>query len=222
MKHFEFEKVKFIFEENGKTISFSQYEKLKTFVDNLIEVNQSVNLISRKYLENIWENHIFHSISPFFVFDFKNCGKLVDIGTGGGFPGIPLKIILEEKEFLLIDSIKKKIDATNNFISNLQLKKINTFNERSEILSANKLFTNKYDIVISRAVSSIENLILWSKGFLKQDGKFIFLKGGNLDEEIFFAKRKFKNIEIQVIDLKIKQLEFLEIGEKKLVIVNFL
>ena len=164
-------------------------EKLETFeklFEIYFEINKKINLISRKDFENFYLNHIIHSLS-ITKFDLikKNNTKIIDLGTGGGFPGIPLAIYFNKNNFILVDSIKKKINAVNNIIKKINLKNTNCINDRAENLNENA------DVIISRSVSSVDNIIEWTKSSLKTNGKLILLKGGNVNKELKNIRSRF-------------------------------
>ena len=142
------------------------------------EKNKKVNLISRKDFENFYLHHIIHSLSITKFALVKKENKIIDLGTGGGLPGLPLAIYYNNKKFILVDSIRKKISAVDEIIKELNVKNISTINNRIENLDINA------DIIICRSVSSIENIIRWTKGVLNKKGKLILLKGGNVNKEL--------------------------------------
>ena len=142
------------------------------------EKNKKVNLISRKDFENFYLHHIIHSLSITKFALVKKENKIIDLGTGGGLPGLPLAIYYNNKKFILVDSIRKKISAVDEIIKELNIKNISTINNRVENLNINA------DIIICRSVSSIENIIRWTKGVLNKKGKLILLKGGNVNKEL--------------------------------------
>ena len=156
-------------------------EKLKIYkslYDIYNEKNKKVNLISRKDFENFYLHHIIHSLSITKFALVKKENKIIDLGTGGGLPGIPLAIYYNNKKFILVDSIRKKISTVDEIIKELNVKNISTINNRVENLNINA------DIIICRSVSSIENIIKWTKGILNKEGKLILLKGGNVNKEL--------------------------------------
>ena len=156
-------------------------EKLKIYkslYDIYEEKNKKVNLISRKDFENFYLHHIIHSLSITKFELIKKENNIIDLGTGGGLPGIPLAIYYNKKKFILVDSIRKKISAVDEIIKKINVKNISTINNRIENLNVNA------DIIICRSVSSIDNIIRWTKGLLNEKGKLILLKGGNVNKEL--------------------------------------
>ncbi len=149
------------------------------------DLNDKVNLISRKDFENFYLHHIIHSLSITKFELIKDENNIIDIGTGGGLPGIPLAIYYNKKNFLLVDSIRKKISAVDKIINKINVKNISTLNNRVENLDI------KADIIICRSVSSIDNLIQWTKGLLNDEGRLILLKGGNVNKELKNISSRF-------------------------------
>ena len=149
------------------------------------DLNDKVNLISRKDFENFYLHHIIHSLSITKFELIKDENNIIDIGTGGGLPGIPLAIYYNRKNFLLVDSIRKKITAVDKIINKINAKNISTLNNRAENLDI------KADIIICRSVSSVDNLIQWTKGLLNDEGRLILLKGGNVNKELKNISSRF-------------------------------
>ena len=149
------------------------------------DLNDKVNLISRKDFENFYLHHIIHSLSITKFELIKDENNIIDLGTGGGLPGIPLAIYYNRKNFLLVDSIRKKISAVDKIINKINAKNISTLNNRAENLDI------KADIIICRSVSSIDNLIQWTKGLLNDEGRLILLKGGNVNKELKNISSRF-------------------------------
>ena len=149
------------------------------------DLNDKVNLISRKDFENFYLHHIIHSLSITKFELIKDENNIIDLGTGGGLPGIPLAIYYNRKNFLLVDSIRKKISAVDKIINKINAKNISTLNNRAENLDM------KADIIICRSVSSVDNLIQWTKGLLNDEGRLILLKGGNVNKELKNISSRF-------------------------------
>jgi 16S rRNA (guanine527-N7)-methyltransferase len=167
-----------------------QFEQLQHLYE---EWNKQINVISRKDIDQLYLNHVLHSLSIAAVFDFQPGTKVVDLGTGGGFPGIPLAIFFPEVDFLLTDSIGKKIKVVEAVAQSISLKNVRALHTRTE-----EIKNEKFDFVISRAVAPLKELWQWSLPILKAKGQgkpaqtgddqifggLICLKGGNLSEEI--------------------------------------
>ena len=146
--------------------------------------NSKINLISRKDFENLYIHHILHSLSILKFIEFKNGTKVLDVGTGGGFPGVPLAILFPEVEFTLIDGIGKKILAVNSIIKDLNINNAKGINIRAEDLS------EKNDFIVARAVGSLDKFYpliqknISSNSFNDINNGLIYLKGGDLSYEL--------------------------------------
>lgn len=146
--------------------------------------NAQINVISRKNIDTLYTNHILHSLAIAKVIQFEKGTKILDIGTGGGFPGIPLAILFPEVEFLLVDSIGKKIIVVNEVSNAIDLSNVRTVHERAE--SINETF----DFVVSRAVTNMTDFKKWVKGKFNNthnntlNNGILYLKGGDLSEEL--------------------------------------
>ena len=159
----------------------SQLNDLKKIYKDL---NKNVNVISRKSIDNINVFHILHSLSINKVIEFKRNTKVMDLGTGGGFPGIPLAITNPNVNFTLVDSIKKKTDIVNTVSTKLNLNNVKVLNLRAEHIE------EKYDFIISRAVTNMRKFLKLTKNKLQQKSinelknGLLYLKGGDLSEEM--------------------------------------
>ena len=166
-------------------ISQEKLEIYKSLYDIFKDLNNKVNLISRKDFENFYLHHIIHSLTITKFELIKDENNIIDLGTGGGLPGIPLAIYYNKKNFLLVDSIRKKISAVDKIIKKINAKNISTLNNRAENLDI------KADIIICRSVSSVDNLIQWTRRLLNDKGRLILLKGGNVNKELKNISSRF-------------------------------
>jgi 16S rRNA (guanine527-N7)-methyltransferase len=191
------------------------YNRYCEYNEQLIEWNKKVNLISRKM--NSIESNVLTSIFFLKKFDIKKYLNIIDIGTGGGFPGVPLAIMFPEIKFILIDSVKKKINALSDIVNKAGIKNAECICGRAEEVSKMKNHFHKYDIVISKSVSTLFNLFDWGKYFISKNGLMLCIKGGDLKEE-FAELRKIKNIQIEVLNFDFETHYHIE--DKKLVIIK--
>jgi 16S rRNA (guanine527-N7)-methyltransferase len=166
-----------------------QQSQFDSLYDLYKEWNEKINVISRKDIDNLYTNHILHSLGIAKVMPFKPGASVLDVGTGGGFPGIPLAILFPETKFHLVDSIGKKITVVNEVAKGAGIK-----NVRGEWIRAEQS-KGKYDFIVSRAVTRIREFYGWVHQKVKEksihdlDNGILYLKGGDLDEELSELKR---------------------------------
>ena len=172
---------------------YDQFERLYSLYEDW---NSKINVISRKNIDKLYTNHVLHSLGIAKVVNFLDDTDILDVGTGGGFPGIPLAILFPETRFHLVDSIGKKLKVVEAIANDLNLKNIKTTHDRAENIKG------EYDFIVSRAVTKMPEFVKWVKGKTKKDSKHrlengvLYLKGGDLTEEL----SSFKNAKI--FDLK--------------------
>jgi len=155
------------------------------------EWNEKINVISRKDIQSLYENHVLHSLSIAAVAGFASGMQVIDIGTGGGFPGVPLAIFFPEVQFHLVDSIGKKLKVVEAVAEAAGIKNITTQHTRAEDIK-----NRKFDFAVSRAVAPLKDLWRWAKPLLKKGNEATFsnglicLKGGDLAQEIYESNLK--------------------------------
>jgi len=169
-------------------ITESQFKRLSDFIDLLKEKNKTLNLTRIADENEVWIKHVFDSLMVVNYFQINPEMKVVDLGTGGGFPGIPLAILFPETDFLLVDSVEKKIKAVQEFADKLKLKNIKTVSDRAEILGQDIVHREQYDVVLSRAVAALPVLMELTIPFIKVDGYLFAYKGPDYIAEITEAK----------------------------------
>ena len=171
-------------------LSQDQLEKFKRLIPIYKDWNSKVNLISRRDIENLFTNHILHSLSIVNIIEFESSTSVLDVGTGGGFPGIPLAIFFPNVKFTLLDSIGKKIKVVESVSKDLSLSNVTAINDRVEN------HFDKYDFILSRAVAkmdkfySLVNKNFNSKSINEIPNGIISLKGGDLKDELKDFKEK--------------------------------
>jgi len=203
---------------NGIVIEKSQIDLFKRYRDDLKYWNSKINLISRRDEEFLFEHHFLHSLSCLKYIDLKQKAHCLDIGTGGGLPGIPLSIVRNDLKFTLIDSISKKIKTTEMFAKHLNLRYMRTLDLRIEDLNQRRDEQRKYDYIFSRAVATIEKIIGWSDKLIKKSGSYIFYKGGDLETEKKEAMELYPNLIIEEKEIDIVGYNWYKDNEKKIVI----
>ena len=158
-----------------------QFEKLE---DLYKDWNLKINVVSRKDIDELYLRHVLHSLGIAKVIRFKPNSKILDVGTGGGFPGIPLAILYPECQFHLVDSIAKKIKVVNEVVGGLGLTNVKTTHSRVEEING------QFDFIVSRAVAAMPTFVHWVKGKIAKSQKhelkngILYLKGGDLTEEL--------------------------------------
>jgi 16S rRNA (guanine(527)-N(7))-methyltransferase RsmG len=225
--------------QNGLSLSEEQLLSIQRLAVVLLEWNKKINLISRKDEENFWTSHLLHSLALLFKVHIPNGSAVLDLGTGGGLPGLPLKIARPDLSLTLLDSTQKKINVVKNIIETLGLAGIDAVWGRAEELGKSVQYKHRYDVVVARAVASLKDLVQWSEPFLTQVGNgagkvldnhatvrlngpvLIALKGGDLETEIGQAKKLPQVKTITVLDLTLKGSSQLDGGDKKIVLVEF-
>lgn len=217
----ELSKLWTICSSNGIVLSLEQLKSLERYHNELKYWNTKINLISRKDEENILERHILHSLTLVKYIDFKPKSKIIDVGSGGGLPGIPVKIACPEVDMLMVDSIRKKIKTTEMFAKHTGLRKVSCLCSRVEDLASDISYKNKFDFVISRAVAKTMQIVDWTLPLIKKNASILLLKGGNLDDEIYETKKMFPFLDISVIDIDIFSCPYFKNEEKKIVVCRY-
>jgi len=158
--------------------------------------NSQINVISRKDIEHLMERHVLHSLGIANIVTFVKGTEILDVGTGGGFPGIPLAILFPDTEFLLVDSIGKKIKVVNEVASALELQNVKALQARAEDING------KFDFVVSRAVTALPEFMKWISGKIKTkninsiNNGVLYLKGGDIDSELTPLNNYWKVFEL--------------------------
>jgi 16S rRNA (guanine527-N7)-methyltransferase len=220
---------------NGVVLSGAQLALMSAFVSGVLGWNAKINLISRRDEENIWFSHVLHSLSLFFFAELPQGARVLDLGTGGGFPGIPIAIARPDIEMVLLDSIRKKTNAVQDILGSIHLGRVSVWAGRAEEVYRKEGASAAFDVVVARAVASMRDLVHWSRPYLKRSaaappvtekGKridlsvpcLVALKGGDLESEISETKAKENVRFIQVIRMSFDGCTELGLEDKKAVI----
>ena len=180
-----------LIEKYFDNLSDHQKEQFSQMGEIYKEWNEKINVISRKDIDNVYEHHILHSLAIAKISPFKKGDRVMDIGCGGGFPGVPLAVMFPDVEFHLVDSIGKKINVVKGVCEALGITNIKTYHARAEQVPV------QVEYVVSRAVTRLKEFLGWSWGkIVSGDGHgVIYLKGGDLEEEIKEGTTKLKKME---------------------------
>jgi 16S rRNA (guanine527-N7)-methyltransferase len=227
--------------QNGIRLTGLQRTQFDLYVELLTDWNRRINLISRRDEENIWLSHIFHSLTPLLLLEFPERLKVLDLGTGGGLPGIPLAILHGNMAISLLDSIRKKTVALQEIVAELGLPEAQVLLGRAEGVAKEPHFSADYDMVVARAVAPLSDLVKWGGPFLRPKGggvtkrrtptmagksEFRFpyllaLKGGDLESELQAVRLQEPSRAITEINLVFPGSEQVDLADKKILIVEF-
>lgn len=188
-------------------LSVAQIMTFERAIDLYHDWNTKINLISRNDMDNLIERHFLHSLSIAKVIKFMPKTRIMDVGTGGGFPGIPLAILFPKVEFYLIDTIGKKIKVVQDIVDQLGLKNVVTEQKRAENVK-----NQQFDFIVSRAVTRLPEFLPWVQNNISKRQKnalkngILYLKGGDVLEEIAYTNKKYQIFELS----KLFEEEFFE------------
>ncbi|MBM7624309.1 16S rRNA (guanine(527)-N(7))-methyltransferase RsmG [Sporohalobacter salinus] len=206
-------------DELGQKLNTEQIDQFLDYLDILRKWNQKMNLTAIDDPEQIVVKHFLDSISCASAIDLTSEEKIIDLGTGAGFPGIPLKILYPSLELTLLDSTKKRITFLKNLVRKLGLDKIEFIHGRAEDYGQKKEYRQGFDIVISRAVASLNILSEYSVPFLKPSGSFLAQKGAKVKEEVVEATRAIEVLGAEIYDVVPINLPYTD-AERNLVIID--
>lgn len=226
--------------KNGLHLSDDQLTLLQAYVQELLRWNARVNLVSRRDEERIWDRHILHSIAPLFHVVLPANIRYLDLGTGGGLPGIPMKILLPQSEWVLLDATRKKIDAVNDIVRVLGLTGIRAVWGRAEDAAKDAGMARAFDVVTARGVTTLDQLVRLAHPFARGDDAgrraareihlkrgggaplpaLLAWKGGDLVSEIAKIIRRRETAAVQEIGLHTEGAGEHEMIDKKIVMVT--
>lgn len=208
--------------KNGLLLDDAGLAVMERYAGLLREWNARVNLVSRRDTENLWSAHLLHSVSILFVAGLPAAARVMDLGSGGGLPGIPLAIVRPDLRLVLVDSIAKKTAALSAMVSELGLSNVQVVCGRVEMLGAEH--ERRYGVVIARAVAALEDLLKWSAKLYDRGvpggPMLVAFKGGDLEEELARAKVKVRGVEVRVVPLVFPGSAEAGLEGKKIVVVR--
>jgi len=207
---------------NGLALDEGRIAVLERYARLLGEWNSRVNLVSRRDTENFWSAHLLHCISVLFLVEIPRSATVLDLGSGGGLPGVPLAVARPDLHIVLVDSIAKKTAAVAAIVDALELGNVEVVCSRAEDLGG--VHAGRYGVVIARAVAPLENLLKWSTKLYDRNvaggARLVALKGGDLEAEIARARLKRERSEIEVVPLVFAGSAEAGLEEKKIVVVH--
>lgn len=189
-------------------------EKYEKYMDGIIEWNKKVNLTSITDRDEFIVKHYIDSIMCVTCEEFRNAKKVIDVGTGGGFPGIPLALAAPDKEFVLMDSLNKRIKIINSLCLEIGIDNVTAIHARAEELAKNKAHRESYDLCVSRAVANLSTLSEYCLPFIKKGGYFLSYKGPDSKQEIQDAKKAINILGGKIRREEIASLEGFELEHK--------
>ncbi|MBU3101451.1 MULTISPECIES: 16S rRNA (guanine(527)-N(7))-methyltransferase RsmG [Clostridium] len=205
---------------NNVGLKFDQkkYDQFMLYKDLIKEWNEKINLTAIKEDEAIVQKHFIDSMKVFKFDQLKNAKNVIDIGTGGGFPGIPMKIIKPEVNIVLLDSLNKRIIFLNEVINRLNLKNIKAIHGRAEDFAKEKQYREKFDVAVSRAVANLTVLSEYCIPYVKVGGYFVAMKGPAVEEEIKLSKNAIRLLGGQIEHIEKVQIEGSDLNHNLVII----
>lgn len=183
----------------GITLSDRQLEQFKKYYEMLVEKNKVMNLTSIIEKQEVIDKHFVDSIALIKAIDLTKSCSVLDLGTGAGFPGIPLKIVFPDLKITLLDSLNKRVKFLEEVMLVLELKNICALHGRAEDFAKKEEYREKYDLCVSRAVANLATLSEYCLPYVKENGKFISYKSGTIKEEISISKKAVEELGGKII-----------------------
>lgn len=176
----------------GINLSDTQIDKLYSYMRGVLEKNKSINLTSITDEDEFIDKHYIDSLLPVSLAEFQNAEKIIDVGTGGGFPGIPMAIAFPEKKFYLLDSLKKRLTVIDQLCAECGIENVTTVHMRAEDAAQDESYREQFDLCVSRAVAALNVLSELCIPFVKPSGHFLAYKGPGAADEIDSSKNAIR------------------------------
>lgn len=204
----------------GISLSETQIKQFLDYYELLVETNKVMNLTAITEFDEVIEKHFLDSLSLCRIYDLNREIRVLDLGTGAGFPGVPLKIAFPQIRLVLADSLNKRIKFLENVVGELSLQNVSCVHGRAEEMGRNKEYREQFDLCVSRAVANLSSLSEYCIPFVKEGGAFISYKSGEIEEEANAAKKAISVLggelrEIYKFDLYEQKRSFVIIDKKK-------
>lgn len=204
----------------GIATDSARSDSLRQYVELLLEWNRNINLISRKDEEHVWLHHILHSLAPLLMHRLPTVARFIDLGSGGGLPGIPLAVLLPDSSFVLVDSIGKKMRAVEAIVTALGLNNVRCVTGRVEEQSS---LLKSADVVLARGVTRMLSLARWSWPLFRHEGERLLMawKGGDVAAELAEARQHARIESMEQFNISLEGELWFSNEEKKLIEVRF-
>lgn len=203
---------------NSIVLSKPQMDRLQRYHNELVYWNERVNMVSRKDVEHLWERHIIHALMLLRYVEIEPRARVLDVGTGGGIPGIPLKIARDDVKMTLVDSVAKKVNLVRMFAEHTELKDIDAVCSRVEQLDQDAKYRRRFNVIISRAVAPLTEVVGWTRNLLAPNGTYAILKGGDLSGEIANAQEDHRGLRVVEYQIEAFGMPWFKQDQKKVLV----
>ncbi len=214
------EKTEILIKELNERYGEDKTDKLTKYIDMILDKNQHINLTAVRDRDEALQKHIADSLSCSLMEEYENAERIADIGTGAGFPGVPLAIVSPEKQFTLVDSLNKRLRIIDELCGEIGVDNVTTLHSRAEDMGRTEEHREKYDICVSRAVASLDVLCEWCLPLVRKGGYFIAYKGENVSRETEDAKKAINVLGGKMVDTRTIQSDDESISGHVLLIIK--